>query len=174
MLDEFENETDNLKYRSLFKDYFNLATLPFYWDTLEPDMGCPRYDKNSKKIYRRPSPDLCMEYCKENNIAPKLHCLVYDKFVPSWLVNKPLEEVKFFYEKRFKEIAERYGKDLFEVEVTNEILQEYWWRYKTALSEEKDIAEWSFNLARKYFKNNTLVINDGEQLTDIARKDYRQ
>ena len=49
MLDEFDTEEENKKFRDMFADYFNLATIPFYWNTLEPEEGKPRYDKNSKK-----------------------------------------------------------------------------------------------------------------------------
>ena len=98
MLDEFKDDADNAEYRRFFKEYFNLATVPFYWDGLEPVCGKPRYDKDSEKVYRRPAPELCVEYCEENGIIPKLHCLVYDKFVPDWLVQLPLDEVKKKYE----------------------------------------------------------------------------
>ena len=36
MLDEFETEEKNTEYRRVFREYFNMATVPFYWDTLEP------------------------------------------------------------------------------------------------------------------------------------------
>jgi hypothetical protein len=42
MLDEFENKEYNIKYREEFKKHFNLATVPFYWDGLEPEEGKPR------------------------------------------------------------------------------------------------------------------------------------
>ena len=61
MLDEFDNEEYNRRYRGEFKKYFNLATVPFYWDGLEPEEGKPRYDKSSPKVWRRPSPELCTE-----------------------------------------------------------------------------------------------------------------
>ena len=34
LLDEFETPEENRKYRDFFADYFNLATVPFYWNTL--------------------------------------------------------------------------------------------------------------------------------------------
>lgn len=174
MLDEFKDEADNAEYRRFFKEYFNLATVPFYWDGLEPVEGKPRYDKDSEKVYRRPAPELCMEYCEENGITPKLHCLVYDKFVPDWLVKLPLSEVKKKYEERFRQISERFSGRMLEFEVINELLCEQGWNYKTALSEERDIVEWSFNTARKYFPNETLVINEGNPIQGLARLDYRQ
>ena len=173
MLDEFESEKDNAEYRRFFKEHFNLATVPFYWDALEPQEGKPRYDKNSEKIYRRPAPDLCVDYCEENGILPKLHCLVYDKFTPEWLQKLPLDEVKKKYEERFRQIAERYSGRMYEFEVINELLLEKDWNLKTELSDTKDIIEWSFNLARKYFPNEVLVINEGNPISGLSRDDYR-
>ena len=71
MLDEFESEEKNAEYRKVFAESFNFATLPFYWDTLEPEEGKPRFSKDSPKVYRRPAPDLCLEYCEANGITPK-------------------------------------------------------------------------------------------------------
>lgn len=172
MLDEFENEDDNKEYRRFFKEYFNAATVPFYWDALEPVEGKPRYAKGSEKIYRRPTPDLCVEYCEQNGIRPKLHCLVYEHFVPEWLKKLNLEEVKKAYEKRFAEISKRYCGKMFEFEVVNEILIE--WTDGTELAHQKDIIEWAFSLAHKYFQNETLVLNEGlNRLEQIGGQGYR-
>lgn len=173
MLDEFENEADNVEYRRFFKEYFNLATVPFYWNGVEPEEGKLRYDKNSEKIYRRPAPELCVEYCEENGIDAKLHCLVYESWVPKWVAKLPLDEVKKKYEERFRQISERYSGRMFEFEVINELLLEEGWTNKSALSAEKDIIEWSFNTARKYFPNETLVINEGNPIHGLYIADYR-
>ncbi len=173
MLDEFETEAENVEYRRMFKEYFNLATVPFYWSELEPEEGKPRYATDSPKVYRRPAPDLCMEYCEENNVAAKLHCLVYEKFLPEWLLRLPLEEVKAKYEERMRQIAQRYAGRMYEVEVINEVTCEHEWTEKTALSGEKDIVEWAFKTARKYFPYDKLVINDGHHVVMAAETDYR-
>ncbi len=68
MLDEFENDEKNELYKEYFKKAFNMATLPFYWNTLEPEKGYPRYDKNLPKVYRRPPIDLCIEFVKETEL----------------------------------------------------------------------------------------------------------
>ena len=170
LLDEFKDEKDNAEYRRMFKEYFNLATVPFYWDTLEPEEGKPRYAVDSPKIYRRPAPDLCLDYCEENGIDAKLHCLVYEHFIPEWLMKLPLEEVKKKYEERFRQISERYSGRMLEFEVINELLC-YW--DGSAISHDKDILEWSFDLARKYFPNETLVINEGNALSDLYKKTYK-
>lgn len=170
LLDEFDNEAYNAEYRKLFKEYFNLATIPFYWDTLEPEEGKPRFAKDSPKIYRRPAPDLCLEYCNENDITPKLHCLVYEHFIPEWLKSLPLEKVKEKYEERMKQISERYAGKLMEFEVINELL--CFWN-ESALSLDKDILTWSFEAARKYLPNEKLVINEGSLVCAIGKQAHR-
>ena len=80
MLDELESEEKNEKYKKYFSDIFNMATLPFYWDALEPERGKPRYAKDSPKIYRRPSPDLCIEFCEKHGIEPREHALAYSLY----------------------------------------------------------------------------------------------
>ena len=173
MLDEFPDEERNARYREAFKKHFNLATVPFYWDGIEPEEGKPRYAADSPKVYRRPAPDLCVKYCEESGILPKLHCLVYDKFIPTWLPLDDMKAMEALYEKRFAEIAERYSGKMYEFEVINELLCEPGWTFKSAISSKRDIIEWSFALAEKYLKNETLVINEGNPLSPKGEKGYR-
>lgn len=157
MLDELETPEKNEKYKEYFKQAFNMATLPFYWDDLEPERGAARYAKDSKKIYRRPAPDLCLEFCEENGIEPREHGLAYDHFFPEWLWDAPLCVVKREFERRCKEISERYADRIKTIEVTNET----WWdEGRTVLYEEPDFVEWCFQMANKYFGANQLVINE--------------
>lgn len=173
MLDEFGDEETNKKYREEYKKYFNAATVPFYWDGLEPEKGNPRFAKDSKKVYRRPAPELCVEYCEENGIDPKLHCLLYDKFIPEWLPHDDEKAMEKYYEERFRQIAERYSGRLFEFEVVNELLCEPGWNFKSKISAKHDIIEWAFALARKYFPDETLVINEGNPIPGLAKQKYR-
>lgn len=174
MLDQFETDQENEKYRSLFSQYFNLATIPFYWEGLEPVQGKPRYASDSSNVYRRPAPDLCLDYCHEKGIDAKIHCLFYDKFIPDWLPKDNAEEMKKLYEKRFIEIAERYGnRDMYEVEVINEVLSTPKWKTNSVISTARDSVEWSFGLAEKYFQNDVLMINDGSYIPKIGELTYR-
>ena len=156
MLDEFENDEKNKIYREKFSEVFNLATVPFYWSDLEPEEGKPRYEKNSPRIYRRPTPDLCIEYCKEKGIEPKCHCLNYDEWLPKWLKNATVYEHKAKLEQHFREISERYADDIPSFEVTNETLQEG----HSKFFYEDDFLEWSYRTADKYFPKNRLIVND--------------
>ncbi len=157
MLDELETEEKNEKYKKYFSDVFNMATLPFYWSTLEPERGNPRYSKDSPKIYRRPSPDLCIEFCEAHGIEPREHALAYEAFFPEWLYDKDVDEIKRELERRYSEVSERYADKIPTIEVTNEM---EWKRGKTRFYDEPDYVEWCFKLAEKYFPNNQLVINE--------------
>ncbi len=162
MLDELESDEKNEKYKKYFADVFNMATLPFYWDTLEPERNKPRYDIDSPKVYRRPNPDLCIEFCKEHNIEPREHGLAYEAFYPKWLYDADVDEVKSALEKRFSEISKRYADKIRTIEVTNEM---NWANGKTSFYDEPDYVEWCFKLAEKYFPDNQLGINDTTTLS---------
>ncbi len=163
MLDEFETEEKNAQFRELFPSVFNYAVVPFYWNTLEPEKGKPRYEKSSPRVYRRPAPDLCVEFCKQNGIRMKGHCLVYDPFSPSWLPDSA-NEIWQEYDKHFSEIASRYSKDIYDWDVINETIcwSPYNEDYKdiTPLFRERRLIEKSFELARRHFPMNDLFINE--------------
>lgn len=162
MLDEFENGEKNKIYRERFPDIANIATVPFYWDALEPEQGKPRYTKDSPRIYRRPPIDLCLEYCAEKGIEPKCHCLNYDAFVPDWVKRSDIPTYKFYLEKRMKELAERYASVIPSWEVTNETFYspKYTMQTSSKFYGADDYVEWSFEKADQYFPNNKLIIND--------------
>lgn len=157
MLDELETPEKNQAYKTHFAELFNMATIPFYWNDLEPEKGKPRYAKDSPKIYRRPAPDLCLEFCEQHGIEPREHALAYEHFFPDWLENASVQEIKLAYEKRCREISGRYADRIPTIEVTNEM---EWDEGKTAFYDEPDYVEWCFKTAEKYFPANQLVIND--------------
>lgn len=157
MLDEFETKEKNEKYKKHFADVFNMATLPFYWDATEPEKEKTRYDKDSKKLYRRPPIDLCIEFCEKYGIEPREHALAYDRFFPKWLYEANVAQVKEALEKRYKEISERYADKIHTIEVTNEM---EWVKGKTSFYDEPDFVKWCFKSAEEYFPNNQLVINE--------------
>ncbi|MBQ3126381.1 MAG: endo-1,4-beta-xylanase [Clostridia bacterium] len=159
MLDEMESPEKNAAYREKFADVFNLATLPFYWDTLEPERGKPRFSADSPGIYRRPPVDRCIDYCREHKIEPKLHCLNYDRFAPAWVNELSELEYRIALEERMRAIAERYANVIPSIEVTNETLH----RARSAdctFQQADDLVEWSFRTADKYFPHNHFIINE--------------
>lgn len=175
MLDEFETEEKNAKYRDIFKKYFNYATVPFYWSDLEPEYGKPRYAKDSPKVYRRPAPDLCVEYCKENGLRMKGHCLAYDTscFAPPYLP-RDAREAKKMYDKHFAEIGARYADIIDDFDITNELLcPSMLDASKPALIKEYDYLEWVYELGYKYFPHNLRYINEAAMLGDESLRANR-
>ena len=160
MLDELETEEKNRKYKEYFANVFNIATLPFYWRDLEPTEGNCRFAKDSERIYRRPSIDLCIEYCLSNGIEPREHCLNYETWIPDWLIDEPTSVIKEKLEERIRTLAERYGSLIPRWEVTNETLYPHRDRKLSAFYHEPDFVEWSFRTAERYLGENKLIIND--------------
>jgi len=157
MLDQMETPEKNVIYKERFAELFNMATLPFYWDTLEPTRLSPRYAADSAPIYRRPPIDACLDYCEAHGIEPREHALAYDRFFPEWLWSESTAVVKRELERRFSEIAERYAHRIPTIEVTNEM---FWGAGRTAFYRDPDFLLWCYKTAEKYFPQNELVINE--------------
>ena len=160
MLDEMESTEKNEKYKKAFAETFNIATLPFYWNSTEPEQGHLRYGKNSAPMYRRPPIDLCIEFCEQNGIEPREHSLAYVSHFPKWLNDLSIPEIKRELERRYKEISERYADKIPTIEVTNELLWESKYVAVPSIYEEDDYLDFAFSLAKKYFPNNQLAINE--------------
>lgn len=166
-LRDFPTEKQNEAYEALFKKVFNIATVPFYWDTLEPEPGMLRYSRNSPPIARRPPTDLAVDWCLENGIVPKGHWLFCDIFVPAWLP-KNSKELMVLLETRIAQLAERYGAKVTLWDVVNEAFSYPRWFHKTIAWSvvPQDYVYQVFKLAEKYFPNHAeLLYNDGHQIS---------
>ncbi len=162
MLKGFQTEEENQAYEKYFKRLFNLMVIPFYWGDLEPEEGKPRYAKDSPYIYRRPSPDLLLEFCEQNGITPKGHVLLYDHHTAKWLKRDTAEHLKRIYERHVREIAERYGDKIYNWDVTNEVTY-----HTPSQIIPEDFAHFAFKIAEKYFPVSTRFnYNDGNSWRD--------
>ena len=165
-LDQYEDEHSRNEYKERFKELFNYAVVPFYWDTLEPEQGKPRFDVNSPFVSRRPPIDTIMQFCDENNIRAKGHCLVYNSFQPKW-ISDDNEVLKRQITNRLKKIAERYEDRIFDFDVINEMITVYKNAYPgngardMQISDEADHEKWAFDTCRRYFPNANLYWNEG-------------
>ena len=165
LLDQFSDDKRNQLYREKFADIFNYAVMPLYWDTLEPEQGKPRFDADSPNIYRRPALDKVHAYCLENHIGIKGHCLMYNGFNPKW-VPRDWRTFKKFVSKRSQEIAERYGDDMIDLDVINEMYTVYRNTYGETfrdypICDEPGHEKWCFDTAKRYFPNTRLFWNEG-------------
>ena len=123
MLNGYEEEWENKQYEQIFKDLLNFATVPFYWKTLEPGKGNIRFSENSRHIYRRPAPDMVVEFCKKNNITMKGHPLFWDNAqwnIPTWWPSEK-DSLEFLIRRHVQKIANRYRNDILHWDVVNEV-----------------------------------------------------
>ncbi len=166
LLDQFGDERRNQLYREEFRHIFNYGVLPLYWDTLEPVRGEPRFSKDSPDIYRRPQLDLIWEYCKENDIGMKGHCLMYNSFNPKWMP-RDYRSLKMEIVRRCREIADRYGNDMIDLDVINEMFTVYRNAHgefgcrDLPVCDEPGHEKWCFDTAKRYFPNSRLFWNEG-------------
>jgi len=161
LLDELDDKGRNETYKMAFSNVFNLAVAPFYWDALEPNKGNVRFEKNAPKQYRRPAPDLVLEFCKAHDIKVKGHPLMWHLLTPSWLPSKA-EDVKFAMGKRFREISERYSEKIEQWDVVNESLKSNLNSLEGScrFGIPHDYTDYCFRLAEANFPGNKLLINE--------------
>ena len=164
MLDEYDDANRNELYKQKFKQIFNMATVPLYWEGTEPKPGHLRYDKGSEPFYRRPPTDAVVEFCLENNLRMKGHPLFWHEFIPKWLP-KNKKELKPLLVKRFTEISERYADKIEMFDVVNEPSRVWDCKMRdrekcNSLVLEDDYCDWCFKLADDLFKTNQLFLND--------------
>ncbi len=166
MLKGFSTEKENRKYETAFLKINNFATVPFYWSDLEPEQGKVRFGKDSEVIYRRPPPDLCVEWATEHNVTLKGHPLAWHSWYPGWLPDDRQEVTRLLAD-RFAQIARRYAKRIKIWDVVNESLVR---PVNRVLPE--DYLAWSFKEAdRRFGPDNTLMINE---VTRISHKYLRE
>lgn len=158
MLKGFKEEAKNKRYEEAFTSLFNLACVPFYWKTLEPEKGKPRYAANSSFVYRRPPPDMVLNFCQEKGITPKGHTLVWDHpvhSIPDWLP-KDTTVAKELISNRIKDLGKHYGKTVQMWDVVNEVLKTH-----SGVSLPADYALNAFQDAQRYFPASAqLMINE--------------
>lgn len=108
--DQLGSDERNEKYKALYGDIFNSATVPFYWRTFEPEEGSPRFEaefRDSPQFWntvkepkmephwRRPPSDPVIDFCEKKGIRIHGHPLFwgnYKWFTPDWLYQKMPKE----------------------------------------------------------------------------------
>lgn len=155
---QLEATQQNRQYENTFGALFNSATLPFYWKTLEPEQGKPRYTAGSSYIFRRPPVDPILEFCESNKIMTKGHAIIYGMRRwghPDWMPSDR-KEMEFYFEKHIQELALRY-KDRIQIwDVVNEPVDQA----NRGIMPD-DYTYKSYKWAMKYFPESVIFnIND--------------
>lgn len=148
----------NKQYENTFGALFNSATLPFYWKTLEPEQGKPRYTAGSSYIFRRPPVDPILEFCESNKIMAKGHAIIYGMRRwghPDWM-SSDRKEMEFYFEKHIQELASRYKDRIMMWDVVNEPVDQA----NRGIMPD-DYTYKSYKWAMKYFPESVIFnIND--------------
>jgi GH35 family endo-1,4-beta-xylanase len=154
----------NQAYEDAFLKLFNFATVAFYWDDLEPEPGRLRFTEGSSYIWRRPPPDRVVAFGKRHGLTLKGHPLVWHNRAhnPQWMPKDP-DELKQRYLQRFREIAERYAKDIPIWDGVNESLvcSSDYPLFSAENRTHVPYVPWAFTEQQKRFHpENQLIIND--------------
>lgn len=120
------NAEKNKRYEDTFGNLFNAATVPFYWKTLEPEQGHPRYEAGSSYVYRRPATDPVVNFCESKKINMNGHAIIYGMRRwghPSWMPEdrKRMEEL---FKTHVQELATRYNGRVQRWDVVNESIDQ--------------------------------------------------
>lgn len=148
----------NKKYEDTFGTLFNAATVAFYWKTLEPEQGKPRYEANSPYEYRRPATDPVVAFCESRGINMNGHAIIYGMRRwghPTWMPEDRKEMEKIF-EAHVRGLAERYKGRIQRWDVVNESIDQA----NRGLMPD-DYTYKTYSWAMKYFpKSVSFNIND--------------
>jgi endo-1,4-beta-xylanase len=120
--DQLGTKERNERYKALFGDLFNSATIPFYWKKFEMEPGRPRFtgeywdsehfwnnveNPKMQPHWRRPAPDPIINYYENKGIRLHGHTLTWGNARwqhPEWLYER-------FCPKDEKEKLEKYSKE---------------------------------------------------------------
>ena len=123
---DLKTPAKNARYEATFGTLFNAATVPFYWKTLEPEQGEPRFTAESPYEYRRPPTDPVVAFCVSKGINMNGHAIIYGMRRwghPTWMPGdrKAMEPI---FEQHVKTLAERYGARVQRWDVVNESIDQ--------------------------------------------------
>lgn len=166
MLDQYDSSEQQETYYRQWLKLFNTAVVPFYWEGTEPKEGYLRYSADTPNdVYRRPPADRVVDFCRKNHVAMKGHPLFWQEFIARWLPER-WEELYPLIEKRFREISERYADVIPVFDCVNEpsrlFDQHFEYRHNgwKCVFPPDDYIEQIFSLGKKYFPDNTLILNE--------------
>ena len=164
---QLDSPEKNRAYEATFGELFNSATLPFYWKTLEPVKGQPRYTADSPYEYRRPATDPIVDFCEQKGVHMKGHAMIYGIRSwghPTWM-SDDREVMEQEFEAHIKELAKRYKGRIHNWDVVNECLNQ---ANRGVMPDDYTYKSWSW--AMKYFpKSVTFNSNECDMRWDIQR-----
>lgn len=132
--------------------------MPFYWEATEPTRGELRYAEPARDIWRRPPGARFVAWAKRAGLTLKGHPLLWHAHNPPWLPTDP-ETLRELYRQRFRQLAERFGREMPVWDVVNESLvcpPAY-----PLCTPDRAYVGWAFREAAPLFPaDTTLMINE--------------
>ncbi|MEJ6951299.1 endo-1,4-beta-xylanase [Natronospora cellulosivora (SeqCode)] len=145
-IDSFHNP----QYTDFFKENFNWAVFEnaAKWYHTEPSRGNYNYRDS----------DMMYEWCEENDIKVRGHCVFWavDQYVQHWVQNLSDQELRQEVDKRLEDIVPRYRGKFLHWDVNNEMLHGDF--YARRLGE--DIRTYMFQRTKELDPDAKLFIND--------------
>ena len=155
---DLKSAEKNQRYAETFGSLFNAATVAFYWKTLEPERGKPRFAAGSSYEYRRPPTDPVVDFLHSRGISMNGHAIIYGMRRwghPEWMPEdrKAMEPI---FEQHVSQLANRYRDRVQRWDVVNESIDQA----NRGLMPD-DYTYKTFKWAEKYFPPSVaLGIND--------------
>lgn len=155
---DLKTPEQNKRYENTFGALFNAATVPFYWKTLEPEHGKPRYGADSPYEYRRPATDPVVAFCELKGINMNGHAIIYGMRRwghPAWMP-EDRKIMESLFEAHVRNLATRYMGRIQRWDVVNESIDQ-----ANRGMMPDDYTFKTYTWAMKYFPNTVqLNIND--------------
>jgi len=150
----FTTKEQEDEYKRKFVDLFNCATIPLYWNSIEPEAGKPDFS----------AVDRVLEWCKSHDIKVKGHTLVWvhGDNVPKWFRNLPVEEQRKALEKHVRDVVSRYKGKIDMWDVVNEAA---WAKTTLAGMTMTEYTSLPFLWAKESDPNALLAINEAHKIT---------
>ena len=126
-----------------FKKLFNLANIQPDWADDSEECGSVT--------------DLCMDYCEENGIEPRLMPLASEGMFPKRLYGKSCDEVKAELSRSTEKTAEKYSSKVRTVEAIRGM---FGYDKNVSFYNDNDYVAWCLNEAAKYMSCSQIVINE--------------
>ncbi len=166
LLNGMETPERNKLYEKHFLELFNFATVPFYWKAYEQKDNVYQFEKDVshqgvKHLYRRPSQDAIVEFCKKNDLKMKGHTLAWyinKHALPVWM---PREEkiVEKHICRYINRIAERFGEDIQIWDVANESSDTQDWPFQPNIFPKDHVFKVFKQAEREFPYNSEFIMN---------------
>jgi len=155
-----KTQAEEDEFKKKFAELFNCATIPLYWNSVEPVAGKPDFT----------AADRVLEWCKSQDIKVKGHTLVWvhGDNVPQWFRDIPADEQRKALEKHVRDLVSRYKGKIDTWDVVNEAA---WAKTTLAGMTMYDYTALPFIWAHESDPDALLAINEAHKITPSPEMD---